>query len=142
MQVIYNKYHIKTKYTIHLIFLILGERKCMKILSLIAKGENGSPGMWSPEDCKQRDAGFICQKKLPSLASTDNLLDRSRIAAFSTGGQSNPGSRANTLIAQFGEQLSAIKELCEFQIKAIERLSTNFLHILHTYEEKGKKEDL
>ena len=98
-----------------LYILNVGPERCTKILSLVAKGRQ-STGLWTADNCSLRDSGFVCQ--LPYVE------DRGR--SDSKGGHVVDNSKNQFAIKQLIDQFNLIKELCENQIKLIEKLSNNF----------------
>jgi hypothetical protein len=118
------------------------ERKCIKILSLIAKGEQGAPGMWSSEDCKLRDAGFVCQKRIPikginSIMDSDMDRARNSHGTFAAVSQSAVSEHATMFLDVVSEQMNAIKELFEVQKKLVVSMVEKFSKSL-TFEQNSQ----
>lgn len=94
---------------------ILGSERCTKILSLVAKGKQSS-GLWTADNCSLRDSGFVCQ-----------LPVKEDVSRSSNGKSQVVDTTKNQyIIKQLVDQFGLIKELCENQIKLIEKLSNNF----------------
>ncbi|XP_015788390.1 C-type lectin mannose-binding isoform [Tetranychus urticae] len=97
--------------------------RCMKIFSLGIKNENSEHGLWTPDNCGYGDSGFVCQKL---------IIDRGREIPQGDDPLAGKNEVVTTqfLLDQFKEQLTLIKEICESQMKAIERLSSNHIYML------------
>lgn len=64
-----------SNFDINLSEISLTEPKCVKILSLVPKGDGGVHGLWSIDGCHYADSGFVCQRKsgskLAEMANDD-----------------------------------------------------------------------
>ena len=102
-------------YLLQIFTATAGSERCTKILSLVAKGKQ-STGLWTADNCSLRDSGFVCQVPF--------IDDRGR--SDSRGHVVDNSKHREYVVKQLVDQFGLIKELCENQIKLIEKLSNNF----------------
>lgn len=91
----------------------------------MAKGTQ-STGLWTADNCSLRDSGFVCQ--------VPYIDDRGR---SDSRGQVVDNSKNQLIVKQLVDQFGlTVRELCENQIKLIEKLSNNFQLTIQTLSNK------